>query len=259
MSDRPYRVAYGYQSGGYHSGSPRQRAVSATLSAIIILLVLLAAIYQTQVAPRLEKKEQTVTTFDVQGDKHDKGDKKAEAAKPAQEKKAQQKKPQKFVQPVETPPKDTPKAPSDKPAFTFLKMSSSDMAAADIGKMSSSAPSGEEAGGGKVYGPGEGPGGAVLYKADWYRRPTDAELATYLPPQHPDTGYGLIACQTIPDYRVENCQILGESPRGSGFGLAVLNAAWQFRVKPPSKNGKPMIGEWVSIRIDYGMRRLSAN
>lgn len=251
MSDASDRVAIGYQPG-----SPRQRATSAVLSAGVVLLVLLLALYQTQIAPRLEKPAETVTTFDIEGEQRDKGDKQAEAEKKkSPEKKAEQKTPERFVQPVETPPEETPKAPAEKPAFTFTKMSSVDMAAADIGKMSSSAPTGSKSGGGAVYGPGEGPGGAVLYNADWYRRPTDAELATYLPPTRPEEGYGLIACQTIENYRVENCQILGEGPRGSGFGLAALNAAWQFRVKPPRINGKPQLGTWVRIRIDYGVGR----
>lgn len=245
---------------GYRSGSARQRALSASLSAGIVVLVLLAAIYQTQIAPRLDDAAPTVTSFDVEGEQQDKGDKAAEEKQEEaeeEEKPAEREVPERFVEPVEVPPEKAPTAPQPKPAYSWLKMSSTDMAAADIGKMSAPAPTtGNEAGGGKTYGPGEGPGGAVLYNADWYRRPTNAELASYLPAQRPGEGYGLIACQTIADYRVENCQILGESPRGSGFGLAVLNAAWQFRVKPPQINGKPQLGTWVRIRIDYGIRRL---
>ena len=66
----------------------------------------------------------------------------------------------------------------------------------------------------------------------------------------------MIACRTIPDYRVENCQVLGESPVGSGLGRAMREAAWQFRVRAPRVNGKEMIGDWVRIRIDFSTTRV---
>jgi protein TonB len=99
-------------------------------------------------------------------------------------------------------------------------------------------------------GPGAGPHGETLYNARWYREPTDAELGTYLPPGRRQTGWGMIACRTVPGNRVEDCHEIGQSP-GSGLAGAVRRAAWQFRVLPPRINGRPMIGEWVRIRIDY--------
>ena len=100
-------------------------------------------------------------------------------------------------------------------------------------------------------GPGAGPNGETLYNARWYRRPTDAELAFYLPSGRPAKGWGMIACQTVAAYRVENCQEIAQSPAGSGLAGAVRQAAWQFRVMPPRIGGKPMVGAWVRIRIDY--------
>ena len=97
---------------------------------------------------------------------------------------------------------------------------------------------------------GRGPHGETLYGAEWAREPTDQELGFYLPKNAPD-GYGLIACKTYPQNRVDDCVALESHPASAHLDRAVLNAAWQFKVRPPRKNGKPMIGEWVRIRIDY--------
>lgn len=93
-------------------------------------------------------------------------------------------------------------------------------------------------------------GGERLYAADWYRRPTHAELSTYLP-RNARPGWGEVACRTIPNNQVTDCREIGQSVRGSGLAGAVRQAAWQFRILPPRVGGKPLIGSWVRIRITY--------
>ena len=119
---------------------------------------------------------------------------------------------------------------------------------------------------GRVYGPpdkgtpgdtqrvGSAPNGEPLYAAAWYREPYPDELAGYLSTAR-GPGWALIACRTVPDFRVEDCVQLGESPSGSGIGRAVMAAAWQFRVRPPRVGGVSKVGEWVRIRIDYSNRK----
>ena len=104
----------------------------------------------------------------------------------------------------------------------------------------------------KTIGPGEGPGGSHLYNAEWYRRPSHAEIAGYMPPGGVPAGaWAEIACRTIPGNQVENCRSLGESPVGSGLARGLRLAAWQFRVLPPRVDGRPLIGAWVRIHLDF--------
>ncbi len=121
---------------------------------------------------------------------------------------------------------------------------------------------------GRVYGPpniggsalrdteqvGTAPNGEPLYAASWYREPSDDELRGYLSTAS-GPGWGLIACRTVPDYRVEDCVGIEEYPFGSQINRAVLAAAWQFRVRPPRRSGRLLVGSWVRIRIDYGVGR----
>lgn len=123
--------------------------------------------------------------------------------------------------------------------------------------------------GGQAYGPtdragsasardtervGTAPNGEPLYAAAWYREPRDDELRGYLSTAS-GPGWGLIACRTAADYRVEDCVGLDEYPSGSQITRAVLAAAWAFRVRPPRLGGKQLVGAWVRIRIDYGTAR----
>lgn len=163
----------------------------------------------------------------------------------------------------------TPLESSDVPDDIPLKMlvvSREMYAASDISKLAKNAPEGTGADSGAsasgAGGPGDSapagtaPNGERLYNADWYRRPTHAQLSTYLPTHGPRVGWGLIACRTVANYRVEDCQEIADSPPGSGLASAVRQAAWQFLVRPPRIGGKSMVGAWVSIRIEFMENRV---
>ena len=159
---------------------------------------------------------------------------------------AEEQKPTPKPPPIILPVKPTIAPPPTENTQPWVEMSSADMAAADISKM----PATRSGSAGDSEAVGHGPNGEVLYAAEWARRPTNAELGGYLPANAPD-GYGLVACKTVPGNRVEDCIALDQYPRGSRLAGAVLNAAWQFRVRPPRKDGRALVGSWVQIRIDY--------
>lgn len=238
----------------------RRRGAALVFTILIhLLLILLVLLTRSPVQPR--KQQDELVTFSVTpgppdkqaGEKESHEEKQAEQAAsappPAPVRRPQPPAPTRQVPPPIVTPKTN--APS------FIQLSPSDFAAADIGRLpSAGAASGNGTQGDSkmVTGPGEGPGGVQLFEAEWYRRPTDAELAGYMPVNPPREGWGLVACKTIENYHVENCQALGESPMGSGLAKAVRQAAWQFLVRPPRINGRPQIGTWVRIRIDYSQR-----
>jgi len=233
-----------YRSTAYGAHrSFRSRAVSAGLAALVVLAILLALLTLGVLPDRLSKPEDILATFDVrpQARIESKGARTLAKAKPV----ARRSPPP----PAAAPPPPLP--PALKPKM--LVLSSAEFAAADIGKMARDPGTGtanavETADSGSVYGPGDGPGGQRLFNAEWFREPTRAEMITYMPSGARE-GWGMIACRTVERNRVEDCRQIGESP-GSGIARGLRQASWQFLVRPPRINGRPVIGAWVRIRFD---------
>ncbi len=150
----------------------------------------------------------------------------------------------------ETPP--PPPVVEEPYDLSIIKLTREEYAASDISRLpqrETSADSGAQPGDSVPV--GRNANGEPIYNAEWQREPTNAELSYYLPASVPRPGWALIACQTAERFRVENCQELGQSPAWGRLASGVREAAWQFRVRPPRKGGKPIIGAWVQIRIDF--------
>ena len=253
-------MEYARQDSGYRPGSRRARAISSLLSAAIIVIAVLLAIYQSGVVPPFDDGRSLVA-FNISpagaARKAQAPPPPEQAAKPDAkiEHKALNPRPKIVIANPQAPTTDDFGVPG------FIHLTRAEMVKGDIGKTRGQALAGA-AGDQATPGPGlgegglgeGGPGGERLYNPDWFRKPTDTELATYLPKRNPGEGWGVVACRTIENHRVEDCQILGESPGGSGYGRAVLNAAWQFQVIPPRINAKPQIGVWVRIKIEFTQR-----
>lgn len=217
--------------------------------AIVVLVHLLLALMLILVTPPGPKKrnDNTPSTFILLPNAEPQRARKAAArAKPK----------------VATPrPSTTPIPPPEKPAEPTKPVIFGELAynAVDISRIPSVAPPGAaDAGTGAdaddAKGVGVGPGGVTLYKAEWAREPTTAELRFYMPRNQPENSWGMIACRTVPRNLVEDCVALDDWPHGSGISRALVNAAWQFRVRPPRINGQAQVGEWVRIRIDFSSK-----
>ena len=235
------RLAFPRPSTDWRRPSPRQRAlaIALTLCAELIFVILFLGL-APKVIEQLEDPGELVT-FDLAPP--------APKAAPRPKTKAAASKSEKAPaqrQPVTPPlPPTTPLSKSP-----LIEISKEDLAASDISKLGN--PGGSKGSGASAMGPGEGPGGARLYRAEWVVEPTDAELAYYMPEGIAAGSSADIACKTIANYRVENCTLLGESPTGSGLARALRLAAWQFKIHPPRVDGKPLIGTWVRIHFDWG-------
>ena len=230
---------------------PGRRALAFLLALAIEVLLLLAFLtlnFRERDRPEFEGGR--LITFDVSA--NDRQDRTKAVKKQAE--------------PVTRPP-PRPNPPIPRPAIELperplqmIEVSREVFQASDIAKLGSNAPGAASGGGQLADGsrPGDSekvgtaPNGEPLYAAEWYREPTRTELGAYLPKRMPEGGgWGMIACKTAPSFRVEDCVELGQGPAGSHLAGSVRQAAWQFRVRPPRVGGKPMIGEWVRIRIDY--------
>ena len=234
-----------------------RRSIAIIGTLVLEALIVLAIISLGQTSKLFQPKQQVLTTVDIKEPPPDRP-----VDKPQTEKKETPQKTQE-VAPVPAPTQAAP--PVEKPAVAapaFIPLSPKQLEQADISSLPKATPAKP---GAPAYGPaftgnsldskrvGTAPDGKPLYAATWYREPTQQELAGYLSTAQ-GPAWGLIACKTVPEYRVEKCVGLDETDH-SNMLRAVLAAAWQFRVRPPRLGGRELYGEWVRIRIDYQIRQ----
>jgi periplasmic protein TonB len=152
--------------------------------------------------------------------------------------------PPKQVRPVElpAPPKQAPEpapvvgiapAPSPQPGF---------------------GQGGQGSGSGSGVGSGSGPG-AGSTRARVVRSPPVPEIRA----NHPRAarsryGNAALSCVVRLDQRLEDCRVISETPAGLGFGEAALRLVDQFRVQPPTEDGRPVEGQRLVVGIDFGNR-----
>ncbi len=259
----PYGDARGDASGDGSRVNRRIAGIILTIAAEVLIIALLLTLGWN--INRGDPNAPQVVAFEARNVSDDPP---ADAAEPEQPASANQAEP--VVQPPEpeiTPPPDLPTPVRTPPPALILPRPNVPPAAQPspappVRKPPAKAPPGPPA---QVYGPpdtgapggandsqrvGTAPNGEPLYAARWYREPTRGELAGYLSTAS-GPGSALIVCRTVPDFYVEDCQLLSESPGGSQIGRAVMAAAWQFRVRPAIVGGRSQVGSWVRIRIDY--------
>ena len=90
---------------------------------------------------------------------------------------------------------------------------------------------------------------------DWLQKPTGNDIANVFPKKAIKDGVGgkaTIDCQITLEGFLQNCKVLSESPQGYDFGLAGLQLAPQFLMKPKIRGGKPVAGGSVRIPINWG-------
>ena len=223
----------------------RDRVVSLVLALLVVVLIAIVVVRMGYFAGSPKGRGENLTAISFSPAASSK-DKQAKA-----EKQKQEDRPDK-VAPI-TPPVAVQKIviPISKAPPTFIPISSDDFAKSDISKMSRGSSGAASGSSGSAFGPGEGPQGQVLYRAEWVREPTQAELAGYMTERSAGARWAEIACRTIERNRVDNCQALGESPAGTGLARSLRQAAWQFQIRPPRIDGQPQVGAWVKIHFDF--------
>lgn len=256
-------VPRGYAAG--RGAGLRGRLVGVLLAISVQVLLVLLLLSLGWVAQEPEKVFTSIVSFDAREESTTEPDTPEEAAPPEADEEAapQPQAPESEQAAPEQPAPEitTPQAvPTPPPPIVFPLTPP----AASPPPAPRPAPSPSPTAPARVYGPpdtgsqpgsdservGTAPNGEPLYAARWYREPRPGELAGYLSTAD-GPGSALIACRTAPDFRVEDCVLIGETPAGSRIGSAVIGASWQFRVRPARVGGRSLVGSWVRIRIDY--------
>lgn len=97
--------------------------------------------------------------------------------------------------------------------------------------------------------------GALDFQAGWERKPTGDEIARHFPTLAATAsvaGRAVLGCTVTAQGVLKDCRVIGEGPKGFGFGQAALAMASSFRMGPAMRNG---VGAEDTVRIPIDFRQ----
>ena len=97
----------------------------------------------------------------------------------------------------------------------------------------------------------------VVTTGKWERRPSGDDMARVYPDSAQRknlSGRVILSCTVTSEGSLANCTSSDEEPAGEGFGEAALKMAPLFKMKPLTRDGKPVEGGTVRIPLCFSLR-----
>jgi protein TonB len=88
----------------------------------------------------------------------------------------------------------------------------------------------------------------------WLSRPTAAQLIKVYPDKAlyaSKSGHVVMHCSVTPEGKLSDCKITQETPKGFGFGAAVLSLVPLYRLEPVTAGGTAASDGTVDIPVDF--------
>lgn len=107
-----------------------------------------------------------------------------------------------------------------------------------------------------------GKGMAKVYTASWAPSMDFSKDNKFYPPGAAAArveGVAWLKCKVVRRDRVRNCHLLGESPRGYGFGEAALKTEPGLRIRLHDRAGRRVFDEWTIVTSTFSLADLASD